>query len=136
MPLPHRFVPMVSDLRLQGMFRPSRHLATNVTVGSEDVAIGSHQHGRRTSKVWLACGGSRPRQVPDFAHLWRCGGWFATELVAPLHHQIEDASAAGTTPGNEIRERIFPSAIQGGMGLLLRTKRAKAGAAVSSKGMR
>jgi hypothetical protein len=26
-------------------------------------------------------------------------------------------------PGNEIRERIFPSAIRGGMGLLLRTKR-------------
>jgi hypothetical protein len=45
-----RFVPMVSDLRLQGMFRPSRHLATNVTVGSEDVAIGSHQHRRRTSE--------------------------------------------------------------------------------------
>jgi hypothetical protein len=40
-----------------------------------------------------------------------------------LRHQIEDALAAGTTPGNEIRERIFPSAIRGGMGLLLRTKR-------------
>ena len=43
-------------------------------------------------------------------------------LVTPLRHQIEDALAAGTTPGNEIRERIFPSAIRGGMGLLLRTK--------------
>ena len=59
-----------------------------------------------------------------------------TALVTPFRHQIEDALAAGTTPGNEIRERIFPSAIRGGMGLLLRTKRAKAGAAVSSKGMR
>jgi hypothetical protein len=44
-------------------------------------------------------------------------------LVTPLRHQIEDAPAAGTTPGNEIRERIFASAIRGGMGLLLRTKR-------------
>src|SRR6516162_5338857 len=44
-------------------------------------------------------------------------------LVTPLCHQIEDALAAGTRPGNEIRERIFPSAIRGGMGLLLRTKR-------------
>ncbi len=44
-------------------------------------------------------------------------------LVTPLRHQIEDALAAGTTPENEIRERIFPSAIRGGMGLLLRTKR-------------
>jgi hypothetical protein len=33
-------------------FHPSRHLATNVTVGSEDVAIGSHQHGRRGS-LWF-----------------------------------------------------------------------------------
>jgi hypothetical protein len=56
------------------MFRPSRHLATNVTVGSED---GSHQHRRRTSKVWRSCGGSRPGQVPEFACLWRCGAWFA-----------------------------------------------------------
>jgi hypothetical protein len=32
------------------MFRPSRHFATNVAVGSEDVATGSDQHGRRTSK--------------------------------------------------------------------------------------
>jgi hypothetical protein len=44
-------------------------------------------------------------------------------LVTPLGHQIEAALAAGTMPGNEIRERIFPSAIRGGMGLLLRTKR-------------
>jgi hypothetical protein len=29
--------------------------------------------GGSTSKVWRACGGSRPRQVPDFACLWRCG---------------------------------------------------------------
>src|SRR6516162_6174774 len=28
-------------------------------------------------QVWRACGGSRPRQVPDFACLWRCGAWFA-----------------------------------------------------------
>jgi hypothetical protein len=28
-----------------------------------------------TSKVWRACGGSRPRQVPEFACLWRA--WFA-----------------------------------------------------------
>jgi hypothetical protein len=28
-------------------------------------------------KVWRACGGSRPRQVPEFACLWRCGAWFA-----------------------------------------------------------
>ena len=28
-------------------------------------------------QVWLACGGSRPRQVPEFACLWRCGAWFA-----------------------------------------------------------
>ena len=41
----------------------------------------------------------------------------------PLGHQIEAALAAGTMPGNEIRERIFPSAIRGGIGLLLRTKR-------------
>jgi hypothetical protein len=47
------------------------------TVGNEDIAIGSQQQGRRTSKVWRACGGSRPRQVPDFACLWRCGAWFA-----------------------------------------------------------
>jgi hypothetical protein len=44
-------------------------------------------------------------------------------LVTPLGHQIEAALAAGTMPGNEIRERIFPSAIRGGIGLLLRTKR-------------
>jgi hypothetical protein len=28
-------------------------------------------------QVWRACGDSRPRQVPDFACLWRCGAWFA-----------------------------------------------------------
>jgi hypothetical protein len=44
-------------------------------------------------------------------------------LVTTLRHQIEDDLAAGTTTGNEIRERIFPSAIRIGMGLLLRTKR-------------
>ena len=35
-----------------------------------------------------------------------------------------------------LTQGVFPSAIRGGMSLLLRTKRAKAGAAVSSKGMR
>ena len=44
-------------------------------------------------------------------------------LVTPLRHQIKDALAAGTMPENEIREWILPSAIRGGMGLLLRTKR-------------
>ena len=28
-------------------------------------------------EVWRSCGGSRPRQVPDFAFLWRWGAWFA-----------------------------------------------------------
>jgi hypothetical protein len=56
------------------MFRPS---PTNVTVGSEDVAIGSHQPAGAPRKVWRSCGGSRPRQVPEFACLWRCGAWFA-----------------------------------------------------------
>jgi hypothetical protein len=37
--------------------------------------------------------------------------------------RIPHALAAGTTPGNEIRKRIFPSAIRVGMGVLLRTKR-------------
>ena len=33
--------------------------------------------GGSTAKVWRACGGSRPRQVAEFACLWRCGAWFA-----------------------------------------------------------
>jgi hypothetical protein len=53
------------------MFRPSRHLATNVTVGSEDVAIGSHQHGWRTSK----CGGHVAVHGRDkYLNLLACGG--------------------------------------------------------------
>jgi hypothetical protein len=43
--------------------------------------------------------------------------------TASIAKMAAAALAAGTMPGNEIRERIFPSAIRGGMGLLLRTKR-------------
>jgi len=44
---------MVSDLRLQGMFRPSRHVATNVPVGSEGVAMGATS----TAGAPRRCGG-------------------------------------------------------------------------------
>ena len=59
------------------------------------------------------CGGHVAVHGRDkYLNLLACGGVAVGSqqrpLVAPLHHQIEDASAAGTTPGNEIRERIMP----------------------------
>src|ERR1700674_616512 len=46
-------------------FRPERSILCGLVSGGS------------TSKVWRACGGSRPRQVPEFACPWRCGAWFA-----------------------------------------------------------
>jgi hypothetical protein len=45
------------------------------------------------------------------------------QLHGSAAHADAGDIAAGTRPGNEIRERIFASAIRAGMGLLLRTKR-------------
>ena len=46
--------------------------------------------GGSTAKVWRACGGSPPRQVPEFACLWRCGAWFAIGGPCRLEWRLAD----------------------------------------------
>jgi hypothetical protein len=43
---------------------------------------------RAVGEVWRACGGSGPRQVPDFACLWRCNARFA--IKRPMRPRIAD----------------------------------------------
>ena len=71
--------------------------------------------GGSTAKGWRACGGSRPRQVPEFACLWRCGAWFAKggpcrlELLTGI--RLASACAAGRAVYRRQRRaarRAFP----------------------------
>ena len=122
-------------------FAPARaddgHVGSPVGLYSTSRLVLQHTYGSHrligadvlpADKVWVIFPPSAAEAAPGLGALRpsarpASGARRYRPLVTPLRHQIEGALAAATTPGNEIRERIFPSAIRGGMGLLLRTKR-------------